>query len=48
MNTEIKELNNIAAIKKFFDEMSINELKKLNAEDRQELGDLCRKELSNG
>jgi hypothetical protein len=46
-----QNLSNVAAIRKFFGEgkhgskVEMSELKVLSAEDRQELGDLCRKEL---
>ncbi len=51
MNTEntktekIADMSNIGAIKKFFGDVSIAELKKVSLEDRQELGELCREAL---
>lgn len=42
---KIADMSNIAAIKKFFGEVTISELKKVALEDRQELGELCREAL---
>jgi hypothetical protein len=46
-----QKLSNVAAIRKFFSEgkhgikVEMSELKALSTEDREELGELCRKEL---
>lgn len=41
-----EKLSNVQAIRKFFDNVSMNELKSLSKEDREELGELARIELS--
>ena len=41
-----EQLGNVAAIKRFFNNVTIQELKKLSHKDREELGDLCRAALS--
>lgn len=41
-----EQLSNVKAIKQFFKDVSMKELQDLNPEERQELGDLARAELS--
>ena len=42
----MEELSNVKAIRTYFEKVTMQELKDLSAEDRQELGDLIREELS--
>jgi len=46
----VAEPSNVAAIRAYFEDfekpVSLKELKDLSADDRQELGDLARKELA--
>ncbi len=40
-----EKMGNIVAIKKFFGNCTMAELRQLSKEDREELGELARKEL---
>ena len=40
-----EELSNVAAIRRYFGNVDLLELKKVSKEDREELGQLCREEL---
>jgi hypothetical protein len=40
-----EKLSNIAAIRKYFENTTMQELKDLSKEDREVLGELARKEL---
>ncbi len=45
MTDEKTKLSNVAAIRKYFPDADLQELKKLSAKDREELGALARAEL---